>query len=70
MFHGRGKKFKALNWLKLQRQHKEKWTGEEMQFLQQVVIDYKAAKTNEGLDWKVIRSKYEEIAEGIARPSI
>ena len=48
----------------------KKWTGEEMQLLQQVVIDYKAAKTNEGLDWKVIRSKYEEIAEGIARPSI
>ena len=39
------------------------WTGEEMQILLQVVIDYKGTKTNEGFDWETIKSKYEDIAE-------
>ena len=39
------------------------WTDEEMQLLLHVVIDYTATKTNEGLDWKAIKCKYEDIAE-------
>ena len=34
-----------------------------MQLLLQVVIDYKATKTNKGLDCETIQSQYEDITE-------
>ena len=39
------------------------WTDEEMQLLLQVVIDYKATKTNKGWEWEAMNSKYEYITE-------
>ena len=39
------------------------WTDEETALLMQVIIDYKAYKTADGLDWESVKKKYEEITE-------
>lgn len=37
------------------------WTDEECALLLHVIIDYKASKSAQGLDWDTIKNKYEEI---------
>ena len=39
------------------------WTDEETALLVKIIIDYKAAKSNLGLDWETVRMRYEEITE-------
>ena len=36
------------------------WTDEETALLVKIIIDYKAAKSNLGLDWETVRMRYEE----------
>ena len=39
------------------------WSDEEINLLLHVVIDYKARKAGEGVDWETVRSKYEEVTK-------
>ena len=38
------------------------WTDEETALMMRIVIDYKAFKSQLGLDWETVKNKYEEIA--------
>ena len=39
------------------------WSDEEINLLLHVVIDYKAGKAGEGVDWESVRSKYEDVTK-------
>ena len=39
------------------------WTDQETSLLVQVVIDFKASKALDGIDWETIKNKYNEISE-------
>jgi len=39
------------------------WSDEEINLLLHVVIDYKAGKAGEGVDWETVRSKYEDVTK-------
>ena len=39
------------------------WTDEETALHIKIIIDYKAAKANLGLDWETVKMRYEEITE-------
>ena len=39
------------------------WPDEEINLLLHVVIDYKAGKVGEGVDWETVRRKYEDVAK-------
>ena len=39
------------------------WSDEEINLLVHVVIDYKAGKSGEGVDWETVRSKCEEVTK-------
>jgi len=36
------------------------WSDEEINLLLHIVVDYKAGKAEEGVDWLTVRSKYED----------
>lgn len=38
------------------------WPDEEINLLLDVVIDYKAGKAGEAVDWETVRSKYEDMS--------
>ena len=39
------------------------WSTEEINLSLHVVIDYKEGKTGEGVDWEMVRSKYEDVTK-------
>lgn len=39
------------------------WSDEEINLLLHVVIDYKAGKSGEGVDWETVRSKNEDMTK-------
>jgi len=39
------------------------WSDEEINLLLHVVIDYKAGKAGEGVDWETVRSKYAYVTK-------
>ena len=39
------------------------WSEEEINLLLHEVIDYKAGKSGEGVDWETVRSKCEEVTK-------
>ncbi|KAL9956170.1 hypothetical protein ACROYT_G037611 [Oculina patagonica] len=39
------------------------WSDEEINLLLNVVIDYKARKAGEGVDWETVMSKYEDVTK-------
>ncbi len=39
------------------------WSDEEINLLLNVVIDYKARKAGEGVNWETVRSKYEDVTK-------
>ena len=39
------------------------WTDDETSLLLQVVMDFKAQKSSQGLDWEAVKSRYEDITE-------
>ena len=39
------------------------WSDEEINLLLHVVIDYKAGKAGEGVDWESVRSRYEDVTK-------
>ena len=39
------------------------WSDEEINSLLHVVIDYKAGKAGEEVDWETVRSKYEDVTK-------
>ena len=36
------------------------WTDEETALMMRIVIDYKAFKSQLGLDWETVKNKYEQ----------
>ena len=45
------------------RQRQTKTLCEEINLLLRVVIDYKAGKAGQGVDWESVRSKYEDVTK-------
>ena len=39
------------------------WSDEKINLLLRVVIDYKAGKAGEGVDWESVRSRYEDVTK-------
>ena len=39
------------------------WSDGEINLLLHVVIDYKAGKAGKGVDWEMVRSKYEDVTK-------
>ena len=39
------------------------WSDEEIYLLLHVVIEYKAGKAGKGVDWEMVRSKYENVTK-------